>query len=88
MHSQDLIERLIQNELKGLCINCSLANHCPYRKATDKIIIQCELHQFSEEADAPQPVSTQKGLCVNCCRANVCQLPGRKTGIWHCEEYV
>lgn len=88
MDIPELIEHLIQHELKGLCTNCAFVSHCSYRKATDKIIIQCELYQLSPALDAPKPASTQLGLCVNCCNADTCKLPGRHTGIWHCEEYL
>lgn len=87
MHTQELIEHLIQSELKGLCTNCEFAKHCSYRKATDKIIIQCELYQLSELERVPQLVSTQRSLCTSCCKADACHLPGRHTGIWHCEDY-
>lgn len=90
MYSQDLIEELIQHELKGLCTNCALESDCTYRKASHKIIIQCELYQFSDGSDMLQSNSNlmQKGLCVNCSSVNSCGLPGKHTGIWHCEEYA
>jgi hypothetical protein len=87
MNSQ-LIEGLLKNELKGLCINCVLVSSCLFRKTTDRIIIQCELFQVDDEADVLHPVSMQKSLCMNCARNNSCQLPGRRTGVWHCEEYL
>ncbi|HEX5168726.1 MAG TPA: hypothetical protein VFW11_06105 [Cyclobacteriaceae bacterium] len=87
MYTQDSIESLLLNELRGLCINCAKAEHCSYRNGTDKIIIQCEMYQLGGEADAFASALPPRGLCTNCYRADSCQLPGRRTGIWHCEEY-
>lgn len=90
MYSQDLIEELMQHELKGLCTNCALESDCTYRKASHKIIIQCELYQLSDETHILQSNANlmQKGLCMNCNRVDSCGLPGKHTGIWHCEEYA
>jgi len=82
-----LIEDLLLNELKGLCTNCGLASKCFYRKETNKIIIQCELHQLCEAPGAPREASGQRSLCTSCSKADTCQLPGRHMGIWRCEAY-
>jgi hypothetical protein len=81
------IETLLQNELQGLCTNCVNTAHCSYRKATDKIIIQCELFELNNPV-VHESVSGLGGLCANCATAVFCQLPGRNVGVWHCEEYT
>lgn len=88
MHTHQFMEALIQHELKGLCTNCSMACDCTYRKATHKIIIQCQLYQLSDESENLHSTSVPKGLCVSCDLVDSCQLPVKHTGIWHCEEYV
>lgn len=85
---QEQISYLLEHELKGLCVNCTLSSSCSYRKATDKIIIQCELYQLGEVEEVPGLLAIQKGLCSNCEREDTCQLSARHTGIWHCQEYV
>jgi hypothetical protein len=87
MYSQELIEVLLEHELKGLCTNCSLASGCTYRKTSPKIIVQCELYQLIEDSESIENKLFQKGLCMNCSRVDSCKLPGKHTGIWHCEEY-
>lgn len=87
MYTQDSTVTLLLNELRGLCINCAKAEHCSYREATDKIIIQCEMHELAGEDDTFASAMPRKGLCVNCGKADSCQLPGRRVGAWHCEEY-
>jgi hypothetical protein len=87
MYTQGLIHNLPQKVLQGLCTNCASAEHCSYRKATDKIIIQCEIFELNnlvaQESVLPRP----GGLCASCVHAAFCQLPGRNVGVWHCEEY-
>jgi len=82
-----LIEELLQNELKGLCTTCDLASKCFYRKGTNKIIIQCELHQLCEAPWVPQEASAQRSLCTSCSKAEACRLPERHMGIWRCKVY-
>ncbi len=89
MLTQESIELLLENELFGLCASCTKAEACSYRKATEKIIIQCQLYEVTIEADAPASVTSKpRGLCMNCALARVCQLPDRSVGVWHCEEYI
>lgn len=88
MRSQDLVEEIMQHEMKGLCTSCAMASDCTYRKKTHKTIIQCELYQWSYDADVLNSILIQRGLCINCSIVDSCQLPGKHAGIWHCEEYV
>ena len=87
MYYENIIEDLIQNELRGLCTNCALAEHCAYRKATKKVIVQCELYQLNDGSDDSKSFAIHAGLCINCDKVKSCELPGKNTGIWHCEEY-
>jgi hypothetical protein len=87
MHPLETTEGLLLNELRGVCIDCANAGHCSYREATDKIIIQCEMHQLVHEVETFASDKAPRGLCINCCKVTSCKLPGRSTVIWHCEEY-
>jgi hypothetical protein len=88
MYSSEIIENLLQQELKGLCMSCINAPTCSYRLATDKTVIQCEMfetgNRFVQQTNYTQP----GGLCMNCAKATICQLPDRYVGVWHCGEYI
>lgn len=83
MHLNDL-EEIVVRELRSLCSNCLYRNTCSYRNTTKKVIIQCELHVLDlDTSDDAQP----KGLCKSCDTFNSCKLPGKNTGVWHCQEF-
>jgi hypothetical protein len=100
MNTQEIIG-MLEVDLHGLCTNCANIAHCSYRKRTNKTIIQCELYELKNHVSTVKGFSNGKnkqaiefeksnqlvGLCMNCDKANFCQLPERKTGVWHCEEY-
>ena len=80
------IEDIVMREFTGLCSTCLHINTCTYHKgASEKIIIQCELFEADDEPLTAQ--NTAFGLCKNCDLASGCNLPGRKTGTWHCNEF-
>jgi hypothetical protein len=85
MHTKELIEDLVTSGLKGLCMNCLHNQTCIYHKATTRHIIQCELYSLDEDS-YPDP-SSPNGLCRTCDLAADCTLPGRRSGVWHCNEY-
>jgi hypothetical protein len=86
MLAPNIIEELLERELKSLCINCADFGCCALRKQTSKVIIQCELYRCQETAKHSSPL-IQKGLCVDCAHAIPCSLPAKNTGVWHCEQY-
>jgi len=77
-----VIKDALVNELKPLCAVCIHLDDCEYYKKSAKAIIQCEL--FEEEL-LPDPDG--KGLCGLCGYNRRCTLPGKKYGVWHCEEF-
>jgi hypothetical protein len=85
MQMKEAIEDIVTRELKELCTACVHADRCSYHKTATKIIIQCELFQL----DLVERTSTNslRGLCTSCDRAFHCNLPGRKHGLWHCDEF-
>jgi len=85
MQTREVIEEMIVSELKGLCMTCSHAETCVYHKTARKEIIQCEL--YSPEADHPVDKVSLSGLCRSCDHAESCRLPGKITGVWHCNDY-
>jgi hypothetical protein len=90
MQIQDWIDEIIVSELKGLCYTCQHVESCAYRKNTTKKIIQCELYELDTDVryanGSYEP--DLAGLCKTCDHAPTCALPGRKSGVWHCNEYV
>lgn len=86
MHVKTMIEDLVDKELKGLCNNCIHASDCIYYKTSTKTIIQCELYHIDE--DGRQEIQVLMGLCKNCDQAHNCTLPGKRHGVWHCNEYM
>lgn len=85
MQSREVIEEMIVSELKGLCMSCAHAETCVYHKTARKEIIQCELYE--PDGAEPSEVSTLAGLCRSCDNALICTLPGKKTGVWRCNDY-
>jgi hypothetical protein len=85
MQMKEAIEDIVTRELRGLCTTCVHADRCIYHKTATRIIIQCELFQLdpAERIDA----NSLQGLCTTCDHASHCRLPGRKYGIWHCNEF-
>lgn len=79
------IEDLVLKEVKALCTTCYHRHECSFYKTTTKAIIQCELFQLDE--DKPFEGSVKRGLCITCDNAVRCSLPGRRTGVWHCDEF-
>jgi hypothetical protein len=86
MRVLELIEDLVVREVKGLCVTCVHADGCIYHKTATKKIIQCELFELSlgQSIDS----ISRKGLCTTCDNASYCKLPGRKEGVWRCNEFV
>jgi len=87
MAEPEIIEVLLAKELQGLCTSCANFETCSYRKASTKIIIQCELYELETEQPTDQVGNDLSGLCVNCCNVDTCGLPDKQFGVWHCEEY-
>ena len=85
MDTLAVMEEIIETEFKGLCTSCTHIHDCQYHRATLRLIIQCEMHETDDELQNSNGVL--KGLCINCDRALQCKLPGRITGLWHCNEY-
>jgi hypothetical protein len=82
IHSE--VEEMIITGFKGLCETCVNAETCVYSRLAAKAVIQCELFEENhEEIRTENPC----GLCRNCENAPTCKLPGRKHGVWHCEEF-
>ena len=83
MHIREIIEDMVEKELKGLCFACTHSDSCPTH-GKRKIVIQCEVVDVVESHEA---APTIYGLCKTCDHAHECMLPGRKAGVWHCNEY-
>ncbi len=84
MPVNQLIEEMIIREMKGLCASCLHAPSCVYFRMSKREIIQCEM--FEEDKD--QLAFPAAGLCKTCDHAQSCKLPGRKQGVWHCDEFL
>ena len=84
MEADQLIEEMIDSEVKGLCGNCMHAATCAYFHSTPKTVIQCELFQLDEEGD----VHVLNGLCRTCDQSSTCKLSAKRTGVWHCDEFI
>ena len=85
MQTRELIEDLVTRELKALCTTCAHVSTCVYYRATSKAIIQCEI--FSIDQDNAGETESAQGLCTSCDLASHCKLPGRKIGVWRCNEF-
>jgi hypothetical protein len=85
MHTHERIEQLVAKELKSLCTTCMHTHECVFMKASTRAIIQCELFQL--DLDQEYILDAPKGLCKTCDNASVCKLPGRREGLWHCNEF-
>jgi len=83
MHTRAAIENIIIQELHELCTTCRHSGSCSYYQKTDKAIIQCELYEAGEH----NLTKDLTGLCKNCDNARYCSLPGKRLGVWHCDEY-
>lgn len=84
MQAREVIEELIENEVKGLCGTCTHAANCVYLKTARKQIIQCELYELDVTFSDIPP----SGLCRSCDHSTTCKLPGRVFGVWHCNEFL
>jgi hypothetical protein len=81
-----IIEEIVVKEFRGLCVTCLHGPSCSYlKRKSDKIVIQCELFEADDEVVVT--THTPAGLCKSCDLAADCRLPGRKIGIWHCNEF-
>jgi hypothetical protein len=87
MHLNQTIEEIITSELRNLCSSCSLADSCVYHHASTKAIIQCELFELDPDERIDHVRDLPAGLCANCDHASYCKLPGRKDGVWRCNEF-
>jgi hypothetical protein len=85
MQTNEIIEDIITRELRGLCVSCAHADRCIYHKDSLKLVIQCEMFDL-DQASRPTPQPLQ-GLCRTCDHAPYCKLPGRKNGVWRCNEF-
>ncbi len=85
MRTNNIIENLVTRELKSLCNTCIHQDECVYYKTATKAIIQCELFVLDQEyiRDSNSPL----GLCTNCDHASDCTLPGRRHGVWRCDDF-
>lgn len=81
--TREIIEEMVSEGMKGLCPTCLHGQTCVYRSKAEKDIIQCELFEEDLEIDSP----ALRGLCKTCDHASYCTLPGKKSGVWHCNEY-
>jgi hypothetical protein len=86
MQMNPAIEELIAAELRELCSTCMHAPSCVYHQTSTKAIIQCELFELDAEVKTASHHSPA-GLCANCDHASYCKLPGRKVGVWRCNEF-
>jgi hypothetical protein len=86
MQAGELIEGMIISELRGLCTSCAHSPTCMYYQASEKIIIQCEIFRVTE--DVSHEPNVLYGLCTTCDQSPHCKLPGRKEGVWHCNEFA
>lgn len=86
MHTKELIESIVINEVKGLCVTCMHAETCVYYKTATKGIIQCELYTL--EVESVLNINTARGLCKTCDHALHCKLPGKNEGVWRCNEFL
>jgi hypothetical protein len=82
MLAKELIEDIVLEGFKGLCETCVHAYRCSYHKPGEKAVIQCEMFEMDMENDTPE-----NGLCRSCENASTCRLPGKKAGVWHCDEF-
>ncbi len=84
VRSANQFEEMLIDELKGLCTTCRHVSHCPFFRRADKAIIDCEMFDADESAVADDSL---RGLCKTCDNAAHCSLPGRRIGVWHCNEF-
>jgi hypothetical protein len=88
MQIKETIEDIVTRELKGLCISCAHTQTCPYHKAASKVIIQCEFFQLDLlDLTTHTTHDSLQGLCATCDSATHCTLPGRKQGVWRCNDF-
>ena|SRR6187455_2128244 len=81
-----IIEEIVVKEFRGLCLTCLHVATCSYfKRQSNKIVIQCELFEVDDEVALAQ--HSPAGLCKSCDLAADCRLPGRRMGIWHCNEF-
>lgn len=85
MHTNETIEEIIVRELRGLCASCARAEGCLYHNTSLKVIIQCDMFDDALTGDAS--AHPLQGLCRTCDHSSYCKLPGRKHGVWRCNEF-
>lgn len=85
MHTNETIEEIIVRELRGLCASCAHAEGCLYFNTSLKIVIQCDM--FDDVQNAEPHAHEVQGLCRTCDHSPSCKLPGRKHGVWRCNEF-
>ena len=86
MRALEYIEEIVANGLKGLCLSCVHRHSCVYRQRSTRNVIQCEMFELDTDGDI-ENTEEPAGLCRTCDHARGCKLVGRKTGVWHCNEY-
>jgi hypothetical protein len=84
MKTIEVIEDIFSRQLQSLC-TCAHRTNCMFCRASVKAVIQCELFQLKEDDALSNYLP--RGLCENCDHAATCALPGRRTGVWHCNEF-
>jgi hypothetical protein len=85
MQTNTIIEDMLTRELKSLCGTCVYKNDCIYYRTSTKAIIQCELFELDQEFNIDS--SSARGLCATCDHTDHCTLPGRRQGVWRCNEF-
>lgn len=85
MQTNTIIEDLVASELKPLCNTCVHRDECVYYRTSLKAVIQCELFEL-DQSDVSESYLTIS-LCTTCDHAKHCTLPGRKRGVWRCNEF-
>lgn len=87
MQIDQTIEDRITFELRELCSTCVHAPSCVYHQTSSKAIIQCELFELAPDEKTTNLPESPIGLCSNCDHSSYCKLPGRKEGVWRCNEF-
>jgi hypothetical protein len=85
MQTWEVIEDIVLKEVKGLCGTCRHAESCVYHQTAVKKVIQCELFEF--DLEQRPTLEAPAGLCKTCDNSHYCKLPGRKNGVWHCNQF-
>lgn len=87
MQINQIIEDLITSEIRELCSTCVHSHSCIYHQTSVKAIIQCELFELNREETTRESANSPAGLCSSCDHSEYCNLPGRRDGVWRCNEF-